>query len=137
MARSKLRALSPADGRYAEKVNDLRDILSEYGLIRYRVLVEVRWLQWLSKQAGIAEVPSLSTEANGLLNAIVDDFGKADAQRVKDIERTTNHDVKAVEYFLKEKIEGNAGNRMPLGGAALDPAVIAAIRQWITDGAMQ
>lgn len=103
-----LTAISPIDGRYGAKCADLRPIFSEYGLIRHRVLVEVRWLQMLAANPGIPEVPALGEHANNLLNAIVDNFHEEDAQRVKNIERTTNHDVKAVEYFLKEKIEGNA-----------------------------
>jgi len=106
MTNFSLTALSPIDGRYADKVAPLRPIFSEYGLIRYRVQVEVRWLQALAAHSLIAEVQPFSDEANGLLNAIVDDFSEADAQRVKDIEKTTNHDVKAVEYLLKEKIQG-------------------------------
>ena len=99
-----LTAISPVDGRYGSRTVELRDIFSEFGLIKYRVTVEVRWLQQMAGIAGIAEVPALSAEANNLLNAIVDNFSLADAQRVKDIERTTNHDVKAVEYLLKEKV---------------------------------
>ena len=105
---SSLTAISPIDGRYGAKCVDLRPIFSEYGLIRHRVLVEVRWLQMLAENPGISEVPVFGEHANNLLNAIVDKFSEEDAQRVKNIERTTNHDVKAVEYFLKEKIEGNA-----------------------------
>jgi len=108
MQLSSLTAVSPIDGRYANKTSMLRSICSEYGLIRHRVLVEVRWLQALAEQTGINEVPALSDDANAALNGIVTDFSEADAQRVKDIERTTNHDVKAVEYFLKEKIADNA-----------------------------
>ncbi|MBU2277565.1 MAG: adenylosuccinate lyase [Gammaproteobacteria bacterium] len=99
-----LTAISPVDGRYGSRTGELRDIFSEFGLIKYRVTVEVRWLQQMAGIAGIAEVPALSAEANSLLNSIVDNFSLADAQRVKDIERTTNHDVKAVEYLLKEKV---------------------------------
>jgi len=101
---SALRALSPADGRYADKVNNLRDIFSEYGLIRYRVLVEVRWLQCLADQTAIEELPPLSSVMKDVLNTIVDDFSLDDAERVKAIEATTNHDVKAVEYFIREKL---------------------------------
>jgi len=101
-----LTAISPVDGRYGSRTVELRDIFSEFGLIKYRVTVEVRWLQQMASIAGIAEVPALSAEANQLLNSIVDNFSLADAQRVKDIERTTNHDVKAVEYLLKEKVAG-------------------------------
>ncbi|MDP3931602.1 MAG: adenylosuccinate lyase [Methylococcaceae bacterium] len=108
MTNFSLTAISPIDGRYADKVSVLRPIFSEYGLIRFRVQVEVRWLQALSKHPKIIEVSSFSDAANQLLNTIVSDFSEADAQRVKDIEKTTNHDVKAVEYLLKEKIAGNA-----------------------------
>ena len=101
---STLRALSPADGRYAEKVGGLRDIFSEYGLIRYRVLVEVRWLQCLADEASVAELGPLSSVIKDVLNHIVDDFSLDDAERVKAIEATTNHDVKAVEYFIREKL---------------------------------
>ena len=103
-----LTAISPIDGRYTNKVDDFRPIFSEFGLIRYRVEVEVRWLQALAKQALITEVPELSSDAMQWLNNIVSQFSEADAQRIKDIEKTTNHDVKAVEYFLKEKIADNA-----------------------------
>jgi len=107
MELSQLTAISPVDGRYGSKTETLRPIFSEYGLIRHRVVVEVRWLQALSRQADIPEVPLLSVHAERVLNEIVDKFSEQDAQRVKNIERTTNHDVKAVEYFLKEKIAGN------------------------------
>ena len=103
-----LTQLSPIDGRYADKVEPLRPILSEFGLIRYRVAVEIRWLQALSAESAIAEVPGFSAEALALLEQILAEFSVADAGRVKQIERTTNHDVKAVEYFLKEKIAGCA-----------------------------
>ncbi|MAD54486.1 adenylosuccinate lyase [Idiomarina sp. UBA3162] len=101
---STLTAISPVDGRYASKVEPLRAIFSEYGLIKYRVTVEVRWLQMLAQHEGIKEVAPLSDEANQRLNAIVETFSVEDAERVKEIERTTNHDVKAVEYLLKEKV---------------------------------
>jgi adenylosuccinate lyase len=107
MELSQLTALSPIDGRYGAKTTDLRPIFSEYGLIKHRVLVEVRWLQMLAAQPNIDEVPDLSEHATKVLNDIVDKFSVEDAQRVKNIEKTTNHDVKAVEYFLKEKIAGN------------------------------
>ncbi len=108
MTNSNLTSISPIDGRYAGKVDALRPIFSEYGLIRYRVEVEVRWLQALAADAKITEVPALSTDAIAVLNGIVSNFSEADAQAVKDIEKTTNHDVKAVEYFLKAKIKDNA-----------------------------
>ena len=99
-----LKALSPADGRYARKVDELRDTFTEYGLIRYRVLVEVRWLQFLSDEKSIAEIGPLSTVMKDRLNHIVDSFSLDDAERVKEIEATTNHDVKAVEYFIRERL---------------------------------
>ena len=102
-----LTAVSPVDGRYGRKTENLRPIFSEFGLIRHRVLVEVRWLQALAAHADIAEVSALSDHANSILNGVVENFSEEDAQRVKNIERTTNHDVKAVEYFLKEKVAGN------------------------------
>jgi adenylosuccinate lyase len=107
MELSALTAISPVDGRYGSKASELREFFSEYGLIKFRVTVEVRWLQKLAATAAITEVPALSDSANALLNGIVDNFSLADAQRVKDIERTTNHDVKAVEYLLKEKVAGH------------------------------
>ena len=108
MELSALTAISPADGRYGNKTTELRSIFSEFGLIKYRVIVEVRWLQALSANDKIAEVAKFSDEANQLLDSVIDNFSEADAARVKEIERTTNHDVKAVEYFLKEKIADNA-----------------------------
>ena len=108
MELSALTAISPIDGRYGNKLEELRPIFSEFGLIRHRVTVEVRWLQKLAADKNIEEVAAFSDQANKLLNAIVTDFSEDDAQRVKNIESTTNHDVKAVEYFLKEMIEGNA-----------------------------
>ncbi|TCT23103.1 adenylosuccinate lyase [Thiobaca trueperi] len=105
---STLTAVSPVDGRYAARAADLRPIFSEFGLIRHRVEVEIRWFQALARHPGIVEVPAFSETANRLLNDIVANFSVADAQRIKDIERTTNHDVKAVEYFLKERIADHA-----------------------------
>lgn len=99
-----LSAISPIDGRYAVKTVALREIFSEFGLIRYRVLAEIRWLEALAAHPGIPEVPTLSTSAREKLDALADHFDINDAQRVKTIEDTTNHDVKAVEYFLKEKV---------------------------------
>ena len=107
MELSSLTAISPVDGRYGSKTEALRPIFSEYGLIRHRVLVEVRWLQALAACPDIVEVAPLSEHANNILDDIATKFSEEDARRVKNIERTTNHDVKAVEYFLKEKIAGN------------------------------
>ena len=105
MQLSTLTALSPLDGRYQDKVTPLRAIFSEFGLMKFRVAVEVRWLQKLASTADITEVPPFSTQANAFLDGIVANFNETDAARIKEIERTTNHDVKAVEYFLKEKIQ--------------------------------
>lgn len=104
---SSLTAVSPLDGRYGDKTADLRPIFSEYGLMRHRVLVEVRWLQLLAQNEAITEIPALSQHAGKVLDNIAANFNTEDAQRIKNIERTTNHDVKAVEYFLKEKMAGN------------------------------
>ncbi|RCI75392.1 adenylosuccinate lyase, partial [Pseudomonas aeruginosa] len=103
MQLSSLTAVSPVDGRYAGKTSSLRPIFSEYGLIRFRVMVEVRWLQRLAAHAGIPEVAPFSAEANALLDSLASDFQLEHAERIKEIERTTNHDVKAVEYLLKEQ----------------------------------
>jgi len=108
MELSALTAVSPIDGRYGDKCLALRPIFSEYGLLRFRVEVEVRWLQKLASHPGIPEVPAFSTAANAALDAIVANFNEEDAGRIKSIEKTTNHDVKAVEYFLKEKVAGNS-----------------------------
>ncbi len=107
MQLTELNAVSPIDGRYGSKTADLKSIFSELGLIGARVEVEVRWLQALADHAQIKEVPTLSDTANDVLNTIVDNFSEADAEAIKSIERTTNHDVKAVEYFIKQRIETN------------------------------
>ncbi|MBE0483710.1 MAG: adenylosuccinate lyase [Bacterioplanes sp.] len=104
---SALTAISPIDGRYGRKTTALRPIFSEFGLIHARVQVEIRWLQQLAAHPAITEVPAFSAATNAQLDAIVSDFSEADALRVKAIETTTNHDVKAVEYFIKEKFADN------------------------------
>ncbi|ARU88407.1 adenylosuccinate lyase [Pseudomonas sp. M30-35] len=103
MQLSSLTAVSPVDGRYAGKTSALRPIFSEYGLIRFRVMVEVRWLQRLAAHPGVPEVAPFSAQAQAILNELAENFAEEHAQRVKEIERTTNHDVKAVEYLLKEQ----------------------------------
>lgn len=103
-----LSAISPIDGRYAEKTVELRAIFSEYGLMRYRVIAEIRWLQALAAHAGIPEVPTLSAAADAKLEAIISGFNLEEAQWIKTKEQTTNHDVKAVEYYLKDKVAGHA-----------------------------
>jgi len=107
IALTALTAISPIDGRYGAKTERLRTVFSEYGLIRYRVMVEVRWLQHLAANSQIAEVAAFSPEANAALNTLVDKFTIEQALRIKEIERTTNHDVKAVEYLIKETIADN------------------------------
>ena len=106
---SPLTAISPIDGRYADKTAELRTIFSEFGYMRYRIKVEIDWLQALAARKDISEVPALSTQSGQFLDTIVDNFSEDDVRRIKEIETTTNHDVKAVEYFLKEKIKDNPG----------------------------
>jgi len=102
-----LLAISPLDGRYASKLDDLRPIVSEYGLIRQRVRVEIRWLQSLAGAAEIGEVAPFSAEASAHLETLLADFSPEDAASIRDIEATTNHDVKAVEYWIKEQLGGH------------------------------
>ena len=99
-----LTSISPIDGRYSAKTGPLKAIFSEYGLVKYRLLVEVRWLEAMSKNSQISEVPEFSLKSKNVLSNIVDNFSLEDAKVIKGIEKTTNHDVKAVEYFLKEKV---------------------------------
>jgi adenylosuccinate lyase len=99
-----LTSISPIDGRYSAKTGPLKAIFSEYGLVKYRLLVEVRWLEAMSKNSQISEVPEFSLKSKNVLSNIVDNFSLEDARVIKGIEKTTNHDVKAVEYFLKEKV---------------------------------
>ncbi|MBP8030075.1 MAG: adenylosuccinate lyase, partial [Pseudomonadales bacterium] len=108
MPLSALTAITPIDGRYGNKVEALRGIFSEFGLIRARVLVEIRWLQQLARHPYIEELPSFSPAAEMRLEQILSDFGLAQAEQIKATERTTNHDVKAVEYFIKDQLKGNA-----------------------------
>ncbi len=114
MTLTPLTALSPLDGRYAGKVETLRPIFSESGLMHRRVVVEVNWLLALAGEPGIGELAALSSDARKSLQSLADEFGLSDAQRIKDIEATTNHDVKAIEYFIKERI----GNHSELARAA-------------------
>jgi adenylosuccinate lyase len=104
MELSSLTAVSPIDGRYGDKVSALRAIFSEYGLLKFRVRVEVRWLQKLAACPEIKEVPPFDDQTNAFLDALAANFSEQDAARIKTIERTTNHDVKSVEYFLKESV---------------------------------
>ncbi len=105
MELSALTALSPVDGRYGRSLDDLRPLFSEFGMMRFRVMVELRWLESLSDNDGVVEVAPLSGDARAFLSKMIDGFSEADARRIKEIERTTNHDVKAVEYFLKEGVQ--------------------------------
>ncbi len=105
MQLTSLTAVSPVDGRYGSRTSALRPIFSEYGLIRNRVLVEVRWLQRLAAHESITEVAPFSDTANAALNELAENFQLEHAERVKEFERTTNHDVKAVEYLLKEQAQ--------------------------------
>ena len=102
-----LTSISPIDGRYSARTGPLKRIFSEYGLIKYRLLIEVRWLEAMSKNSQIPEVPEFSLKSKNVLSNIVDNFSLADAKVIKEIEKTTNHDVKAVEYYLKEKVSSN------------------------------
>src|SRR3954453_3027403 len=108
MAISPLTALSPLDGRYRNKVASLHDTFSEFGLIRLRLLVEVEWLKALSRERAIAEVPAFSAQTLEQLDALCTQFSVPDAEAVKQIEARTNHDVKALEYWLKQRLAGNA-----------------------------
>lgn len=107
MSLSNLNAISPIDGRYHSKTRQLNDYFSEYALIRYRVIVELRWFQQLTDNPGIPELPALSDGANQLIDTLITEFSEQDAQWVKDKEAVTNHDVKAVEYFIKDKFSKN------------------------------
>lgn len=105
MKLSPLTALSPLDGRYAAKTEILRPFFSEYALIRRRVIIEIRWLQFLAAESQISEVPELSPSTQKILEGIIEHFSEIDAERIKTIEQEIQHDVKAVEYFLKEKLQ--------------------------------
>jgi adenylosuccinate lyase len=108
MELSSLTAISPIDGRYGNKTKALRNLFSEFGLIRYRVLVEIRWLQFLANCPEVTEIPPFSASALQVLEGLTQHFSLAQAQRVKEIERTTNHDVKAVEYLIREHITSHS-----------------------------
>jgi adenylosuccinate lyase len=112
---SPLTAVSPIDGRYAAKTAALRPYTSEYGLIHCRVTVEIRWFQKLARHAGIVELPQLDDATDAFLESLIGDFSEQDAQRIKDLEKTTNHDVKAVEYFLKEKALASGSESLARG----------------------
>ena len=107
MNSSPLMKISPVDGRYANKTENLQNIASEFGLIKYRIIVEIAWLKQLAERPDIAELPFLSQDASDFLDNIILKFSPEEATRIKEFEATTNHDVKAVEYFLKEKIAEN------------------------------
>ena len=104
---SALTAISPVDGRYQNKTDVLKPIFSEYGLFKFRVLVEIEWLKKLSKIPNIEEIESFSADSISLLDNIKNNFSIEDAKKIKEIEKTTNHDMKAVEYFIREKIQSD------------------------------
>ncbi|HLB30531.1 MAG TPA: adenylosuccinate lyase, partial [Gammaproteobacteria bacterium] len=108
MELNELSAISPIDGRYGRRTAPLRDIFSEYGLMKYRTLVEIRWLEALSAHPRLPECPELSSGARAHLEDIIAGFSATDAGRIKMIEQRTNHDVKAVEYYLRERCGENA-----------------------------
>jgi adenylosuccinate lyase len=108
MDREPLTAISPLDGRYSAKTDSVRNIFSEYGLIRFRVLTEVRWVQFLAEEPGIEGLDPLSPAGNQVLNVLAENFSPDDARRVKEIERRTNHDVKAVEYLIAERLSDDS-----------------------------
>ncbi|MEO8165291.1 MAG: lyase family protein, partial [Betaproteobacteria bacterium] len=107
MPLSALTALSPLDGRYRDKVSRLSDFFSEFGLIRYRILVEIEWLKALCAEKALSEIPALSITTKQQLDVLVSGFSVDDAEAVKQIEARTNHDVKAIEYWLRDKLAGN------------------------------
>src|SRR5437016_3355869 len=102
-----LTAVSPLDGRYHQQCAELSTLVSEYGLMRYRWVVEIRWLQTLSAIPAIKEVPPFSPSATAFLSLLIDNFNKSDATHIKSLEETTNHDLKALEYVLKEKLSSH------------------------------
>ena len=104
MQLNEITAISPIDGRYSTKTAPLREIFSEYGLIKARVEVEIRWLKSIAANPGVSDLAEFGSSATEKLNSLIDDFNLESAERVKEIERTTNHDVKAVEYFIREQI---------------------------------
>jgi len=108
MEASPLTTITPIDGRYAHKVQDLQPIFSEYGLMKHRLFVEIRWLQTLASHPEIKELPSFDTDANAFLESLIENFDLTAAKHIKSIEQTTNHDVKAIEYYLKEKLNEHA-----------------------------
>ena len=108
MDREPLTAISPLDGRYSARTDSLRNIFSEYGLIRFRVLAEVRWVQFLAQEPGVEGLGPLSPVVNDVLKRLAERFGPDDARQVKEIERRTNHDVKAVEYLIAERLGNDA-----------------------------
>ncbi|MGB4922632.1 MAG: lyase family protein, partial [Candidatus Nitrotoga sp.] len=107
MTLTTLTALSPLDGRYHSRTNSLRTYYSEFGLIRYRVLIEIEWLKALSLEAGIPEIEPFSVATLAYFDQLIGQFSEADAEQIKIIEQRTNHDVKAIEYWLREKLSNN------------------------------
>ena len=117
-----LETISPTDGRYADKTKDLRYIFSEFGLIKYRVFIEIRWLQYLSNASTFDEISDFNADTTKELNRLIDNFTLEDAKTIKNIEKEINHDVKAVEYFIARntKIEPNVANFIHFGCTSED-----------------
>lgn len=109
MPYSNLKSISPLDGRYSEKVSELRDIFSEYGLIKYRVFIEIKWLQHLSSINDLKELPKFNSDLDKKLNSILNSFSIDQANEIKKIENVTNHDVKAIEYYLRDSLKDYDG----------------------------
>ena len=109
MSYNNLKSISPLDGRYSEKVSELREIFSEYGLIKYRVFIEIKWLQHLSSINDIKELPEFNFDLDKKLNSILNSFGIDQANEIKKIESVTNHDVKAIEYYLRDSLKDYDG----------------------------
>lgn len=133
LALSTLTSVSSVDGRYATTTAPLRNYLSEFALIRGRVLVEIRWLQLMSRTPQIPEVPELPKEAHQFLDSIIDNFSVADAERVKEIEAKIRHDVKAVEYFIKERLTGQLvlPSKSYVLPSQIPPADLSKLSEWI------
>ncbi len=109
MSYNNLKSISPLDGRYSEKVSELRDIFSEYGLIKYRVFIEIKWLQHLSSINDLKELPEFNSNLDKKLNSILNSFNIDQANEIKKIESVTNHDVKAIEYYLRDSLKDYDG----------------------------
>ena len=108
MQLSSLTAVSPIDGRYGDNTAELRSVFSEFALIRYRLTVEIRWLQTLANTDSITEITTFGKESTNVLDAIINEFSEDDAQKIKTLEKEINHDVKAIEYYLQDKLNNHS-----------------------------